>query len=260
MTTTQTFALSLSGEAHTYEPPPAWRALAPGQLVDILSDLLGYRADWLRENLHREFDKFGNATLDPTNQFGGLRLRVSSSSGKVDASAFAETDDPESWQTARLDTLCRRLASDGVDIEPGRCDTEALREHAKVIEAGSVPLHMESAPDRPAADVARDMRDVAELLDQQNRPTREEVADGLDDWTRYLPEWSGELARWGVVLSDDQGRADLLTDDDRGKVLAEATAQYLQAGSIPVGLVDLDTGERYELERRVIIPDPLATA
>lgn len=78
---TQTYALSIKGEQHTYAVE-AWNALDADTLCRILSDLTGYLSGYLREELPRRFDRLGYATMRPASSIGGTpSFTIRSSTG-----------------------------------------------------------------------------------------------------------------------------------------------------------------------------------
>ena len=52
------------------------------------------------------------------------------------------------------------LSTFGIDIEPERCDVEALRLDANEIREGICPPHLESCPPRFAADLLDTVADI----------------------------------------------------------------------------------------------------
>jgi hypothetical protein len=78
MTNHRTYSLSIKGEQHTYSFEP-WTGLPFEQLCILLSDLTGYKVEYLKAELVKtdrsttapRFDRLGYASLEPANGFGG---------------------------------------------------------------------------------------------------------------------------------------------------------------------------------------------
>jgi hypothetical protein len=70
MSDTRTYSLSIQGEVHTYSVE-AWRELTFEQLCNVLSDLTGYSASYLRRDLPRRFGRLGYASARPAVSAGG---------------------------------------------------------------------------------------------------------------------------------------------------------------------------------------------
>jgi hypothetical protein len=74
----RTYSLSIKGEQHTFTFEP-WQELRFEQLCSIVSDLTGYKVEYLKAELVKtdrsktrpRFDRLGYASIAPANGFGG---------------------------------------------------------------------------------------------------------------------------------------------------------------------------------------------
>jgi hypothetical protein len=70
MADTTTYSVVIKGEQHTYTVE-SWRTLTFADVCKILSDLTGYRVDFLARDLPKRFDHLGYALVRPADVYEG---------------------------------------------------------------------------------------------------------------------------------------------------------------------------------------------